>query len=156
MLRYHAVGACLQPTRKIGEKPIWLEKTSQSGSPPETSASIRFQVLKLAGGRCQLSGIPSSLRPIDIDHVIPRSKANKHNEVLKDDAWIDADSIANLQALCVACNRAKRDGDETDYRRRKKLARDRISDIIRAEGRKPRVRKIAGAELTTALYEKLV
>jgi ATP adenylyltransferase len=65
--------------------------------------SLRFLVLKAAGGRCQLCGILAKERPIDVDHIIPRSRGGKTE-------------LANLQALCSKCNRSKRNQDETDFR----------------------------------------
>jgi len=40
--------------------------------------SLRFLVLKAAGGRCQLCGISAKERPVDTDHIIPRSRALNH------------------------------------------------------------------------------
>jgi len=65
--------------------------------------SLRFMVLKAAAGRCQLCGILAKERPIDVDHIIPRSRGGKTE-------------LANLQALCSKCNRSKRNQDETDFR----------------------------------------
>ena len=65
--------------------------------------SLRFLVLKAAGGRCQLCGISAKDRPLDVDHIIPRSRGGKTE-------------LANLQALCSKCNRSKRNQDETDFR----------------------------------------
>jgi ATP adenylyltransferase len=65
--------------------------------------SLRFLVLKTAGGRCQLCGILAKERPIDVDHIIPRSRGGKTE-------------LANLQALCSKSNRPKPNQDETDFR----------------------------------------
>jgi diadenosine tetraphosphate (Ap4A) HIT family hydrolase/5-methylcytosine-specific restriction endonuclease McrA len=65
--------------------------------------SLRFLVLKAAGGRCQLCGISAKERPLDVDHIIPRSRGGRTE-------------LANLQALCSKCNRSKRNQDETDFR----------------------------------------
>jgi ATP adenylyltransferase len=65
--------------------------------------SLRFLVLKAAGGRCQLCGILAKERPIDVDHIVPRSRGGKTE-------------LANLQALCSKCNRSKRNQDQTDFR----------------------------------------
>ena len=65
--------------------------------------SMRFTVLKAAGGRCQLCGISAKERPLDVDHIIPRSRGGKTE-------------LTNLQALCSKCNRSKRNQDETDFR----------------------------------------
>lgn len=68
-----------------------------------SSKSIRYLVLKLANGRCALCGASVKDTPIDIDHIIPRSKGGSND-------------ITNLQALCDRCNRAKRNRDATDFR----------------------------------------
>jgi ATP adenylyltransferase len=65
--------------------------------------SFRYLVLKAAGGRCQLCGIAAKERPLDVDHIIPRSRGGKTE-------------LANLQALCSKCNRSKRNQDDTDFR----------------------------------------
>ncbi len=65
--------------------------------------SLRYLVLKAAGGRCQLCGISAKECPLDVDHIIPRSRGGKTE-------------LANLQALCSKCNRSKRNQDETDFR----------------------------------------
>ena len=62
----------------------------------------------------------------------------------------------NLQALCTSCNRAKRAADQTDFRPAAKLVRDRIPEIIRAEGREVSVRQATGTQMTDALFEKLI
>lgn len=67
------------------------------------SDSLRFEVLKSCGGRCALCGVTKDERPLDVDHIIPRSRGGKNT---KD----------NLQALCSKCNRSKRNLDTTDFR----------------------------------------
>lgn len=68
-----------------------------------SSKSIRYLVLKLAKGRCALCGASVKDKPIDIDHIIPRSRGGTND-------------ISNLQALCYECNRAKNNRDKTDFR----------------------------------------
>lgn len=134
----------------------WLARKTSRTSSSGRSASLRYQVLKSALGKCALCGIPSQLRPIDVDHIIPRSKANKNGKVQKSGKWIDVDSEENLQALCISCNRAKRDSDQTDFRRKEKLVRDRVPELIRADGREPIIKTLHGNALLSALQEKLV
>jgi diadenosine tetraphosphate (Ap4A) HIT family hydrolase len=69
----------------------------------QVSGSARYEVLKHAGGRCELCGIPMKERAIEIDHVIPR----KHG---------GTDDLENLQALCWKCNQNKGARDATDFR----------------------------------------
>jgi predicted house-cleaning noncanonical NTP pyrophosphatase (MazG superfamily) len=149
-IRENAVQLCDQ---KIAD---WLERKALQENAPEAGASIRYEVLKAARGKCQLCGIPSSLRPTDIDHVIPRSNADKRNKVRFNGRWIDVNDRENLQALCMSCNRAKRAADQTDFRPAAKLVRDRIPEIISSEGREPCFRRVSGAQMTHALFEKLI
>ncbi len=65
--------------------------------------SLRYKVLKEAGGRCELCGATKNDRPLDVDHIRPRSKKGKS-------------SADNLQVLCSKCNRAKGNRDQTDFR----------------------------------------
>lgn len=65
--------------------------------------SLRFRVLKESGGRCALCGATKSESPLDVDHIIPRSKGGKT-------------VYENLQVLCAKCNRSKGNKDRTDFR----------------------------------------
>ncbi len=64
---------------------------------------LRYQALKAAGGRCALCGATRNERPLDVDHIIPRSRGGKN-------------LLENLQVLCSKCNRTKGNQDETDFR----------------------------------------
>jgi len=64
---------------------------------------LRYRILKEARGRCALCGATKDERPLDIDHIIPRSKGGKT-------------VYENLQVLCSKCNRSKREKDDTDFR----------------------------------------
>lgn len=65
--------------------------------------SLRYEVLKRSGGRCELCGASHDEVPLDVDHIVPRNR-NGSNEP------------ANLQVLCRTCNAQKRDTDDTDFR----------------------------------------
>jgi ATP adenylyltransferase len=65
--------------------------------------TVRYQVLKQAGGRCELCGASHDEVPLDVDHIIPRAKGGSNDE-------------ANLQVLCRTCNAQKRDRDDTNFR----------------------------------------
>ncbi len=67
------------------------------------SGSLRYEVLKRAGFRCELCGISADERAIEVDHVIPRNHGG-------------TDELINLQALCYKCNANKGDRDDTDFR----------------------------------------
>jgi len=65
--------------------------------------SLRNRVLIEAKGRCALCGATIKERPLDVDHILPRSRGGKT-------------TYENLQVLCSKCNRAKGNRDQTDYR----------------------------------------
>jgi diadenosine tetraphosphate (Ap4A) HIT family hydrolase len=64
---------------------------------------LRYRVLMESGGRCALCGATKRERPLDVDHIIPRSKGGKN-------------VYENLQILCSKCNRSKGNKDKTDFR----------------------------------------
>lgn len=106
----------------------WISKKNASSGANSIKQSLRYLVLKKAKGRCELCGVPTSMSAIDIDHIVPQSRADKNGKVEKDGRLIPVHSEENLQALCFRCNRAKRDTDETDFRRVKTLVRDRFPE----------------------------
>ena len=147
--RLEAIRVCED---KIG---TWLERRKSRERAIESTASLRYEVLKDANGKCQLCGMSSDIRPIDIDHIIPKSKADKNGKVRLHGKLMDVNDRGNLQSLCNVCNRAKRANDETDFRKKDKLVRDKIPELIRAEGRTPKIRPLVGVALRNALYDKL-
>jgi ATP adenylyltransferase len=67
------------------------------------SGSLRYEVLKRAGFRCELCGISADDRAIEVDHILPRKHGGK-------------DDLTNLQALCFKCNANKGARDDEDLR----------------------------------------
>lgn len=65
--------------------------------------SLRYRLLKEAKGICALCGSTKEMRPLDIDHILPRSKGGKT-------------VYENLQVLCSKCNRSKNNKDDEDFR----------------------------------------
>ena len=88
-------------------------------------ASLRFRILERAGGRCEACGVPGSLRPIDVDHIVPRSRARR-GMVEGPEGAVPVDDERNLQALCATCNRGKRDTSTFDFR----LSTDRLVETM--------------------------
>ena len=74
--------------------------------------SLRYRVLKKSNFRCDLCGATKQDRPLDVDHIIPRSRRGKTEE-------------SNLQVLCSKCNRSKSNKDDTDFRDIKFLDKDK-------------------------------
>ena len=64
--------------------------------------SIRYQVLKRAGGCCEACGVSIRTTQIDVDHIVPRALGGSND-------------ISNLQALCRTCNAQKRHLDDTNF-----------------------------------------
>lgn len=149
----------VEQAKNICEEKIeeWIKRRAQGGNGPTVDSSKRYRILKAAKGKCELCGISSKISPIDIDHIVPRSRSDRHGYVTKDGVRIHMDDERNLQALCFRCNRAKRDQDSTDFRLPTgKLVRDRIPEIIRESGLTPITQVVAGAKLQGHLLEKLV
>jgi ATP adenylyltransferase len=67
------------------------------------SGSLRYEVLKRAGFRCELCGISADERAIEVEHIVPRKHGGE-------------DDLTNLQALCFKCNANKGAQDDVDFR----------------------------------------
>jgi len=134
----------------------WQRRRRIEDRSPESYISLRYKVLSRAKGKCELCGIPGYIRPLDVDHIIPQSKADKRKRVFKDGAWIYVHSEENLQSLCFKCNRNKKDSDQTDFRRVFSLVRDRAQSIEEST-KDPKPQKVLrGHYLKEALREKVL
>ena len=97
-------------------------------------AARRFAAIRREQGRCQACGITATALPfgeaLDVDHIVPFVRRNKANKVRLDgmSEWIDVHDARNLQVLCPACNRGKRDTDNFDFR----ASPARLAEAIRA------------------------
>jgi 5-methylcytosine-specific restriction endonuclease McrA len=54
-------------------------------------AKMSVAVMRRAGFRCELCGIPADERWLELDHILPRRHGG-------------SDDLSNLQALCYKCN----------------------------------------------------
>jgi diadenosine tetraphosphate (Ap4A) HIT family hydrolase len=81
------------------------------------SGSLRYEVLKRAGFRCELCGISADEKAIEVDHIIPRKHGGE-------------DDPTNLQALCFKCNANKGARDDADFRVVREQINARQSDCI--------------------------
>lgn len=152
-------GELVLTAKQLCEEKIraWIERRPFQGGATAVDPSRRFRVLKAARGKCELCGISAKICPIDIDHIVPRSLADKHGYVLKGDVKMPVDDERNLQALCYRCNRAKRNLDTTDFRQpRSKIVRERSVAYVIDTSRQASTRWLAGEELEKRLYERLV
>lgn len=98
---------------KRGKK-IWQHRLLSERA---ISGSVRYEVLKNAGFRCQLCGVSAEERALEVDHIIPRNLKG-------------VDALDNYQALCYKCNANKRDTDSTDFREWGALLENRKKDCI--------------------------
>jgi hypothetical protein len=102
------------------------------------SGSVRYEVLKRAGGRCELCEVSIEERAIEIDHILPR----KHG---------GSDDPSNLQALCFKCNANKGARDATDFRSVREQQFRRVSGCLFCD--LPLDRIIAQNDLAIAIYD---
>jgi ATP adenylyltransferase len=83
----------------------------------EIPGTVRQQVFERAKGRCECCGIPKEERPLDIDHIVPRSIGG-------------ANDITNYQALCWLCNTTKGNRSTTDFRDLEKYYAERKTGCL--------------------------
>ena len=102
------------------------------------SGSLRYEVLKRAGFRCELCGISADERAIEVDHILPRKHGGK-------------DDLTNLQALCFKCNANKGARDDEDLRVIREGIKARQSGCIFCE--LPTHRIIASNTLAFAILD---
>ena len=146
----HAADICEDKIRN------WISKKSKKETQTKIEASVRYRILKAARGKCELCGISSKIRAIDIDHIVPRNKADKKGLVIKSGVSMYMDDERNLQALCFSCNRAKRDQDNTDFRIQDTLVRDNMPEIMMSLGEKPITKIVPNSQLVEKLSDKLI
>lgn len=79
---------------------IWDYRLLETDPVPD---NLRYLVLASSDGRCALCGATKKETPLDVDHIIPRSRGGKNE-------------LANLQVLCAKCNRTKGNKDTRDFR----------------------------------------
>src|SRR5262245_61480328 len=102
------------------------------------SGSLRYEVLKRAGFRCELCGISADERAIEVDHILPRKHGGE-------------DDKTNLQALCFKCNANKGARDDKDFRKIREGLNARLSGCIFCEVQPDRV--IASNSLALAIRD---
>ncbi len=88
--------------------------------------SVRYQVLKRAKFRCELCGISAEIKPLEVDHIVPKNLGGK-------------DDITNYQALCYTCNSQKRDTDSEDFRSLELVYKERDKDCVFCKLEKRRI-----------------
>jgi len=115
------------------------EKIRTSNSPKKIrEASKRFKLIEeRAKGRCEACGVLARVKPLHLDHIVPKAVAEKkrgiwHGKVPdRHGKMIGVDDIENLQILCETCNTGKRDqGLWHDFRPSEQSLVDAMKGII--------------------------
>jgi diadenosine tetraphosphate (Ap4A) HIT family hydrolase/5-methylcytosine-specific restriction endonuclease McrA len=83
----------------------------------DISGTVRYEVLRGAGRRCELCGISADERWLEVDHILPRRHGG-------------TDDISNLQALCYKCNANKGARDDSDLRAVRERMADRVAECF--------------------------
>jgi diadenosine tetraphosphate (Ap4A) HIT family hydrolase/5-methylcytosine-specific restriction endonuclease McrA len=104
----------------------------------DISGTARYEVLRRAGFRCELCGVPADERALEVDHILPRRHGG-------------TDDLSNLQALCYKCNANKGARDDSDLRAVRKRMGDRVTDCFLCFTAQRPI--IAQNELAFALYD---
>ena len=121
---------------KRGIKKIFQHRTLASGV---ISGSVRYKVLTRAKNRCELCGISSKEKAIEVDHIEPRSLGGK-------------DDLSNFQALCYTCNAQKGNKDNTEFKKIIDSYDDREKVCLFCDTPKSRV--IKSNKLAYAIYDQ--
>jgi ATP adenylyltransferase len=111
------ISICIDKIDEYKEKRGMLIWDHRRKNRSPIDGSIRYQVLNRANNVCELCGIPSTERALEVDHIVPKN-------------WKGADDLSNYQALCYKCNANKRDTDDTDFRDRVYLFGKREANCI--------------------------
>jgi len=83
----------------------------------DLSDTMKYEVLKRAKLRCELCGISNEFRPLEVDHILPRSHGG-------------TDTLENLQSLCYSCNAMKGNRDDTKFGAIRRSYDDREQDCL--------------------------
>ncbi|WP_207479599.1 HIT domain-containing protein [Arenibaculum pallidiluteum] len=113
----------------------WSHRRKSDGYIP---GSLRYDVLKRAGGRCEACGISAEAKALEVDHIVPRNNGG-------------SDDPSNLQALCYTCNAQKRDRDDTNFGAIRRSYDDRDAGCVFCN--LPQSRIVAENELATAIRD---
>src|SRR3954465_4285373 len=101
--------SCVTPRFELTSSSAGAASTITAGQASERSGTDRYEILRCAGFRCELCGVPADERALEVDHIVPRRHGG-------------SDDRSNLQALCSKCNANKGARDATDFR----LVRDQL------------------------------
>ena len=108
-----------------------LDITKFRKSQPRIGSSVRYKLIEQARGCCQACGsFGTKESPLDIDHIVPQSRARKGKIRTVDGVSIGVNDVENLQVLCMACNRGKRDQGHLNFKPSKERLVEAMTEII--------------------------
>lgn len=94
-------------------------------------SGIRYKLIEQAKGCCQACGSLGTLEnPLDIDHVVPQSKAKEGKIKTAQGVLIGVNDEENLQVLCIACNRGKRDQGYFNFKPSEERLTKAVTEIV--------------------------
>jgi 5-methylcytosine-specific restriction endonuclease McrA len=99
--------------------------------PRASIASLRYRLIERAHGRCQACGSTGQFGQLDIDHIVPREKADRDNYVTLNGERMHVHDERNLQVLCPTCNRGKRSNSTYDFRPSPERLAQSVANVLR-------------------------
>ena len=94
-------------------------------------SGIRYKLIEQAKGCCQACGSLGTLEnPLDIDHIVPQSKAKEGKIRSAQGVLIGVNDEENLQVLCIACNRGKRDQGHFNFKPSEERLTEAVTEIV--------------------------
>jgi 5-methylcytosine-specific restriction endonuclease McrA len=108
-----------------------IDEWNRREAPRARTASRDVKVFERARWRCELCGVPAKVRPLQIDHIVPRSKRDRTDHVMLHGKRIHYEDLQNLQALCGPCNQGKSNSRSEDYRPSKNWMAETIAYTMR-------------------------
>jgi hypothetical protein len=95
-------------------------------------SSTRIKLIEQAKGCCQACGaIASKKAPLDLDHIIPQSKAKNGKVKTLTGEILNVHDESNLQILCAPCNRGKRDQGVFNFKPSEERMTEAVSEILK-------------------------
>lgn len=95
-------------------------------------SGIRFKLIEQAKGCCQACGaFGDKENSLDIDHIIPQSKAKNGKVKTELGDIVGVHDERNLQVLCETCNSGKKDQGHFNFKPSEKRITEAVSEIMK-------------------------
>jgi 5-methylcytosine-specific restriction endonuclease McrA len=108
-----------------------IDEWNRREGPRARTASRDVKVFERARWRCELCGVPAAVRPLQINHIVPRSKRDRNDQVVLHGKRIHYEDFENLQSLYGPCNQGKSNTRSEDYRPSKDWVAETIAYTLR-------------------------